>query len=310
MAINFNNPTKTQQYDTGFLASVRAHQIALAKFLEGEAITNPVAGIKRLNNGLFEEYNGSSWVAKPLKYIPDTAPQSYGSKAIAGVSNGWAGIQFSSLGKKWTLMIGESGESGFYNVADGAWKWYFTADGALDQGTVPWGRVTGAPAINNWTPSSQAIGNTAAIRDPNGYLYASYLNQSSGPNENPPVSQIMVMNGTDTFLRKASLQHVINSGWIMQRHVDTWITSTDGIGRMYFGNAGSTYFRTGNVFSWQNSGGTEVMQVDASGTFTARNNIYAVGLIYGRGGGNGLGRITISTAAPSGGALGDLWLQY
>lgn len=34
------------------------------------------------------------------------------------------------------------------------------------------------------------------------------------------------------------------------------------------------------------------------------------GLVYGRGGGNGLGQIQVSTSAPSGGANGDLWLVY
>lgn len=34
------------------------------------------------------------------------------------------------------------------------------------------------------------------------------------------------------------------------------------------------------------------------------------GLVYARGGGAGLGQITVSTSEPSGGADGDLWLQY
>lgn len=69
MAIDFNNPIKTQNYDTGVLSSLRAHQIALAKLLEGETVSNPVTGLKRINNGLFEEFNGSSWAKKALKYL-------------------------------------------------------------------------------------------------------------------------------------------------------------------------------------------------------------------------------------------------
>lgn len=50
-------------------------------------------------------------------------------------------------------------------------------------------------------------------------------------------------------------------------------------------------------------GGTLQMTVAAAG-------ITAAGLLYGRGGGAGLGQITVSTSAPSGGADGDLWIQY
>ena len=37
--------------------------------------------------------------------------------------------------------------------------------------------------------------------------------------------------------------------------------------------------------------------------------IYTQGLIYGRGGGAGLGQITVSTSDPSGGENGDLWMK-
>jgi hypothetical protein len=38
--------------------------------------------------------------------------------------------------------------------------------------------------------------------------------------------------------------------------------------------------------------------------------VNATGLLFGRGGGVGLGQITISTSAPSGGGDGDIWIQY
>jgi hypothetical protein len=39
--------------------------------------------------------------------------------------------------------------------------------------------------------------------------------------------------------------------------------------------------------------------------------VSATGLVYGRSGaGNGLGRITVSTSAPSGMQAGDIWFQY
>ena len=56
--------------------------------------------------------------------------------------------------------------------------------------------------------------------------------------------------------------------------------------------------------------------ITASGTIAAIGNIgtsgalSAAGVVYGNGGGNGLGSITVSTSAPSGGAAGDIWIQY
>ncbi len=50
-----------------------------------------------------------------------------------------------------------------------------------------------------------------ARRDASGYLYAVYLNQGSANNENPGISQVMVTNGSDNYLRKASLAHLGNS---------------------------------------------------------------------------------------------------
>lgn len=40
------------------------------------------------------------------------------------------------------------------------------------------------------------------------------------------------------------------------------------------------------------------------------NGIVSVNKIFGNGGGSGLGSITVSTSAPSGGSDGDLWLRY
>jgi len=53
--------------------------------------------------------------------------------------------------------------------------------------------------------------NSLARRSPSGYLAAVYLNQQSGNNENPTISQIFVQNSSDNFLRKASLDHLRNA---------------------------------------------------------------------------------------------------
>jgi hypothetical protein len=45
-------------------------------------------------------------------------------------------------------------------------------------------------------------------------------------------------------------------------------------------------------------------------TMAAGGNFTSVGLLKGNNGGAGLGAITVSTSAPSGGAAGDLWMRY
>lgn len=65
--------------------------------------------------------------------------------------------------------------------------------------------VADSQKLNGLSPSVAPGGNTIGQRDPNGYFTATYFNQSSPNNENPPISQIAVTNGTDNFLRKTSL---------------------------------------------------------------------------------------------------------
>jgi hypothetical protein len=65
--------------------------------------------------------------------------------------------------------------------------------------------VNTSATLAGYLPNSSAAGSTIALRDASGYLYAGYFNQGSGNNENPAISQIMVTNGSDNFLRKASV---------------------------------------------------------------------------------------------------------
>lgn len=47
--------------------------------------------------------------------------------------------------------------------------------------------------------------------DANGYTFVNYINSNTANNENPTVSQFIVQNATDTYYRKASLDHVKTS---------------------------------------------------------------------------------------------------
>jgi hypothetical protein len=65
-----------------------------------------------------------------------------------------------------------------------------------------------ANTVGGYAPSDGAVGSTVVARTSAGYVYGTYLNQSSSNSENPVVGQIMVTTGSDDFLRKASAAHV------------------------------------------------------------------------------------------------------
>lgn len=64
--------------------------------------------------------------------------------------------------------------------------------------------VANATTCAGLSPTVFASGSSIVARDGNGYIYTPYFSQSSPNNENPSISQIMVTNGTDNFVRKAS----------------------------------------------------------------------------------------------------------
>lgn len=77
--------------------------------------------------------------------------------------------------------------------------------------TIAWGQISGvknADELQGFTASSSATGNTISLRDPSGYDYAVYFNQSSPNSENTGVVQLMYTNGTDNFLRKSTLANL------------------------------------------------------------------------------------------------------
>jgi hypothetical protein len=71
--------------------------------------------------------------------------------------------------------------------------------------------VANAATLAGLAPSTGATGSTIAERDSSGYLYSGYFNQSSANNENPSISQVMVTNGTDNFLRKSTTAHLLET---------------------------------------------------------------------------------------------------
>jgi len=77
---------------------------------------------------------------------------------------------------------------------------------------IAWGQITGyknADLLEGYGGSVSVAGSTYVLRDGSGYSYHSYINASCGNNENSAVSQIMVTNGADNFLRKAGADWVL-----------------------------------------------------------------------------------------------------
>lgn len=64
--------------------------------------------------------------------------------------------------------------------------------------------------VSGYSDATTATANTIARRDASAHLYAQNFNQASSNNENPTISQFLVQNGSDNFLRKASIAHVLS----------------------------------------------------------------------------------------------------
>lgn len=78
--------------------------------------------------------------------------------------------------------------------------------------SIGWNQITGtknADQLNGLVASSAPTAGSIAARDAGGNLFAAYLNQGSGNNENPAISQIFVNNGSDGYLRKASFAYLM-----------------------------------------------------------------------------------------------------
>ena len=69
---------------------------------------------------------------------------SYGSVSITGTTNGWAGVVFNDVAT--VLMVTNQYQGAFVN--NNTWR-YLWNNGVLEQGSVPWTRLTGIPGTYN-----------------------------------------------------------------------------------------------------------------------------------------------------------------
>ncbi|MFZ5544408.1 MAG: hypothetical protein ACOZJZ_12680 [Pseudomonadota bacterium] len=295
MSFDPSKPVKTDNYDTGFLSTLRANVLAAAMWLDSGAagtISNPVAEMKRFNAGtkLFERWTGTAWAELSTGYLKDVAPTTYGSLRLTRSTGGYGGIQFPNGANIRNFMVRDSdGLSGLYDQQTASWIWQFSGSGALAVGTVPWGRITGAPAITGLTADESPTGSTVVRRNASGHVFAAYLNQSSANSENPSINQVMVTNGTDGYLRKASLAHLGNNITVLWANVSGRPSDLGS-----FTN-GPGYITSGALAPYA--------ALSSSPSFTGR--------VYGNGGGSGLGKILVqSGGTPPAMSPGDLCLIY
>jgi len=76
MAIDFTSPAVTQNYSSAYTAGIVANVLALGMMLDPTLVgsyTGLQTGVKRFNEttGIFERYNGTSWVAMSTGYLLD-----------------------------------------------------------------------------------------------------------------------------------------------------------------------------------------------------------------------------------------------
>ena len=290
MPADFAKPVKTDNYDTGLLATIRAHITAVAMMLDpadAGALSNTPTGVRRFNasTGVFERFNGSSWVEQSTGYLKTTAAAAaYAPLGGAGVSGTWA--------------ISVTGSAG----------------------SVAWAGVSGAPAITGETVAEAATASTVAKRNASGALFAAYLVQTSGI-ETPPIGAVFVENtSADNYLRKISLagfNAAISPAWANVSGRPTALSSFDN-DSLYVTSGSLSTTLSGYVTSGSLS--TTLSGYVTSSGLTSTLGSYAAlasapqftGQVRGNGGTKGLGAITVTTVAgtPTGGADGDLVLVY
>lgn len=145
--------------------------------------------------------------------------------------------------------------------------------------TGTWGiSVTGtAGSISGYNnPTTAATGNTIVYRDGNAdifgrYIFSVHFNQSSGNSENPGVSQVMVTNGSDNYLRKASIGHF--TSYVQSNASGTWGITASSANKT---NANSGYARVGyGMAPFYNWGGTN------GGSSAPSDSTYTTGIDVG-----------------------------
>lgn len=128
-----------------------------------------------------------------------------GSFIVTGKAGGFQGFEMVETAGTVTFAARTAdGATGVQQA--GTWQWCYdpAQRNLLVGGTSPvW-------HAGNLSTSTAAAPNSIAKRDASGYLFAAYLNQSSSNGEvgSSAISQVLVTNGADGYLRKAAISEV------------------------------------------------------------------------------------------------------
>lgn len=158
-------------------------------------------------------YKGTKATYPMITFIDNTS-DSYGNGiAIGGggatiIGGGESASSAKSLlssGGDEKMIITNDTTIDFYtncqNGIDSATHTYIAADGTYS------GKAANSDKLSGYSASSTATGNTIALRNSSGYLFATYFNQSSAA-ETPTSSSYLIFANSDGYFRKATLASI------------------------------------------------------------------------------------------------------
>lgn len=343
MPIDFNKPTLTDNYSTEWVPNLQNAIRALGMMLDpavAGSVTNPLNGLKRLNSGLFEQFNGTSWVEYAMSYAKKAGDTFSGGvtfqAAITGLTATFAGTTSNPLAIQKTnaatnLSMAWTTTGGTVYAGYGA-AGTFAVKGDTSLDTSPWFRVSATSAAilgTSLTVNGQTVwhaGNDGAgsglDADLLDGLNSTAFAQLSGATFTGQVIAPSLRNSSGYF-EIQPYGATYDDGSKLQTY---W----DGNGRLWSvsardsanGGVEASIFLTGDMMAdaFESSDGAYYFDAARTRSLTYNSGtsryifggvaLQVAGLVYGRGGGVGMGRITLSTSTPGTGAAGDIHLQY
>jgi hypothetical protein len=157
-----------------------------------------------------------------------------------------AGVAMRSLSNR-TLLMGGSVETGYLGVSGVA---RLTASSATATALTTTGRIgvnNGAPMAPLDVTGNAILRNSVRIGSTTAPTVA--LDVTGAAN----ISSNLDVTGTSRFRAKTIQQ------------VDLWQETSDGLQRIYYGNGGTTYIKSGNGYVWRKADNSDIMTLTTSG---------------------------------------------
>jgi hypothetical protein len=308
MPIDFNKPETTDNYSTGFVPNLNNAIRALGSLLDptyAGTISNAPVGTKRLNAGLFEQFNGSSWVALSMGYPTNAGAGAAGTWGIniSGTAAATSQTAFPNLSTSVRLVTAGSqgasigtatGSLGGIEVTGNGTNAAFMAFHRPGQ----WAAYFGLDTDNQFKVGGWSVGAAAYVllHANNFNTYAPTLS-GSGANGTWPINITGNCNSASLLGGFGFSSSVVANG-IVQR---------DAYGYTY---ASYLNLSSGNS---ENPVISQLLTQNSGDGFVRKSSIaHVTAAVLAQSGqsSNAFGTRTVSTAAPSGGADGDVWYRY